>query len=160
MEYPIKTRSIKPSLEFYTEVIKIQKEADNYISDFTWCLSIIESSLYLNLGEKLCVFLYEIDNSSSNGDKFLWLIVGDIPSMYLDVYGPKTTIEVLEDYVSLSKDWISNIESGLSVEDCYPFNTEPTMEMANLLKKRVAIIENSIIPNIDEIELPPSLMVL
>lgn len=42
-----------------------------------------------------------------------------------------------------------------SVEDCYPFNAEPTTEMSNMLKKRVNQIENSIIPNVDEIELPP-----
>ncbi|MGY0039916.1 hypothetical protein [Pedobacter sp. NJ-S-72] len=63
--------------------------------------------------------------------------------------------EEAENYVSLSEDWISNVESGLSVKDCYPFDADPTLEMADLLKRRVAIIENSIIPNIDEIELPP-----
>ena len=160
MKYPVKTDGLKPDLEFYTEVVKMQKEADKYLLAFKWCLSIKESSLYLNLGEKLCVFLYEIDTSSSNGDNFFWIVVGDLPAMYLDVYGAKTTIEVLEDYASLASDWISNVELGLSVEDCYPFDAKSTMEMADLLKKRVNIIEKSIIPNIDLIELPPSLMAL
>lgn len=157
MKYPIKTSDIKPSLEFYTEVIKMKKEADEYLLAFKWCLAIEESSLYLNLGEKLCIFLYEIDTSSNNGDKYFWIIVGDLPAMYLDVYSAKTTIEVLENYVSLSKDWISNIESGLSIRDCYPFDADPTIEMADLLKKKVGIIEKLIILNIDEISLPPSL---
>jgi hypothetical protein len=160
MKYPVNTDHLSPNLEYYDEVLKVKKEADKYILSFKWCLSIVESSLYLNLGEKLCVFLYEIDTSSSNGDRFFWIIVGDLPSMYLDVYGPKTTIQVLEDYVSLSKDWISNIEKGLSVEECYPFDADPTEEMAKLLKTRVNIIENSIIPNIDEISLPPALLEL
>jgi hypothetical protein len=158
MEYPVKTNSINSDLEFYTEVKKMQKEADEYLLAFKWCISIVESSLYLNLGEKLCIFLYEINTTSSNGDKFFWVIVGDLPSMYLDVYGAKTTIQVLEDYVSLSRDWISNVESELSVEDCYPFDASPTKEMANMLKSRLSLIERSIIPNIDSIELPPSLM--
>jgi len=158
MKYPIKTTQLKKSLEFYSEVIELKKEAEKYITGFTWCLSVVESSLYLNLGEKLCVFLYQIDTSSSNGDTFFWIIVGDLPSMYLDVYGPKTTVEVLEDYAFLAKDWISKVEAGLSVKDCYPFNAAPTIEMADLLKRRVAIIEESIIPNIDAIALPPALM--
>lgn len=158
VNYPIKAGSLNPDLEFYAEVMKIKQEADRYILSFKWCLSIVESSLYLNLGEKLCIFLYEINTSSSNGDRFFWIIVGDLPSMYLDVYGPKTTIQVLEDYVSLSKDWISNVEEGLSVEDCYPFDASPTEQMAELLKRRVNIIENSIIPNIDEISLPVPLI--
>lgn len=160
MKYPIITSCIQPDLEFYSEVLKMQKAADDYISGFSCCLSITESSLYLNLGEKLCVFLYEINTSSSNGDRFFWIIVGDLPSMYLDIYGPKTTIEVLEDYVFLYKGWISNVESGFSVKECYPFNAEPILEMANMLKKRVDFIEDSIIPNIDKVELPAALMVL
>ena len=160
MEFPIKTSEIKPTLEFYTEVVEMQKEADKYLLAFKWCLSVKESSIYLNLGKKLCVFLYEIDTSSSNGDTFFWIIVGDLPAMYLDVYGPKTTIEVLEDYASLASNWISAVESGQSVDDCYPFDAEPTKEMADLLKKRVSIIERFIIPYVDAIELPPSLMVI
>ena len=156
MKYPVKTDSLKPDLEFYSEVVKMQKEADRFISSFTWCVSIVNSSLYYNLGEKLCVFHYEID-PSKNADTFIWIIVGDLPSMYLDVYGAKTTIEVLEQYVDLSRDWISSVKSGISVDDCYPFDADPTLEMADLLKRRANFIEKSIIPNIDEVKLPSPL---
>jgi hypothetical protein len=83
-------------------------------------------------------------NGIRREDNFLWIMVGDIPSMYLDVYGSKTTIEVLRRYNALAKDWIYSVERGLSVDECYPFDAEPTMEMADLLKRRVTIIENSI----------------
>jgi len=59
--------------------------------------------------------------------------------------------------VDLSRDWISNVESGLSVDDCFPFEADPTLEMADLLKRRADIIEKSIIPNIDEVKLPSPL---
>jgi len=118
-----------------------------------------ESTLYLNLGSTLCIFLMEIDNAASDEDNFLWIMVGDIPSMHLDVYGTKTTIEVLDRYNALARDWIFNVQHGLSVDDCYPFDTESTIEMADMLKKRVDFIEKTIIPNIDEIKLPPSFMV-
>jgi hypothetical protein len=87
----------------------MQQKADRYVSNFRWCLSIVDSSLYLNLGDKLCIFLYEIKPLSNSADKFLWLIVGDLPSMYLDVYGAMTIIQVLKDYIFLSKNWISNV---------------------------------------------------
>ncbi|WP_152620366.1 hypothetical protein [Pedobacter lusitanus] len=154
MIYPINTSSLTESLDFYTEVISMQARADQYIKGFPWCAAVKTSSLYFNLGEKLCVFLYEIDNSASKEDNFLWVIVGDLPSMYLDTYGPKTTMHVLADYADLAKDWITKVESGLSVAGCYPFNAEPTVEIAEMLKKRVVLIENSVIPNMDEIELP------
>jgi len=157
MIYPIKTTALQENLDFYAEVILMQERATQYIKGFPWCKAVTASSLYFNLGEKLCVFLYEIDNASSKEDNFLWIVVGDLPSMYLDIYGPKNTVHVLADYVDLAKDWISNVEAGLSVAGCYPFNLEPTAEIADLLKKRVVLIENAILANMDEIGLPAEL---
>jgi len=160
MEYPINLDALKKSVEYYNEVIKMNERASVYLSGFDWCKQIRCSSLYMNLGSTLCIFLFEIENSASGEDNFLWLMVGDLPSMYLDVYGSKSTKEVLHRYAALAKDWIANVESGLSVDDCYPFDAAATREMADLLKKRVNLIEKSIIPNVDAIELPPSLMAL
>jgi hypothetical protein len=160
MEYPIRVKALTEAVDFYPEVIKMNDQARVYIEGFRWCKEVRDSVLYLNLGSTLCIFLFEIENFASSEDNFLWIMVGDIPAMYLDVYGSKTTIEVLRRYNALAKDWISNVERGLSVDDCYPFNVEPTMEMADMLKKRVDFIEKTIIPNIDEVDLPPSMMVL
>lgn len=160
MKYPVNTRKIKPDLEFYTEVLEMNKRGETYLESFKWCKEIRDSFLYLNLGSTLCIFLFEIDNSASSEDDFLWVMVGDLPSMYLDVYGSKTTVEVLKRFKALAKDWVSNVKSGLPVNDCYPFNAAPTLEMAEILQKRIDLIRDSIIPNVDEIELPPSLMIL
>jgi hypothetical protein len=153
MLYPVDVEDINKKLEFYDEVIKARDEATLYINSFYWCLEIKKTSLYTNLGRVLCIFLFDIINTSSEGDNLLWIIVGDLPSMYLDVYGPTTTVQVLEDYVTLAEDWITQIKTGGSVEDCYPFNASPTVEMAELLETRVNQIKNNLIPNIDEISI-------
>lgn len=145
MKYPINTKNLTEDVEFYSEVLKMNKEAADYIQSFGWCKNVKDSNLYLNLGSILCIFLFEIDNSASNEDNFLWLMVGDIPPMYLDVFGSKTIKEVLTTYADLATDWITNVESG---------------EMAEMLKRRVNQIKNSIRPNIEDIELPPALMTL
>lgn len=160
MEYPIRISTLTKAVKFYKEVVEMNLVASAYIQGFQWCKEVKESVLYLNLGSTLCIFLLEIENSSSTEDNFLWIMVGDIPSMYLDVYGPKTTIQVIEDYVFLAKQWISKVESGLSVANCYPFEAAPTLEMAEMLKKRIKFYEEKLIPNIDEIPLPPTLMAL
>jgi len=160
MKYPISFEAITKDVEYCEEVIKMHDQASTYLKKFEWCKAIKNSTLYLNLGVTLCIFLFEIENLASKEDNFLWMMVGDIPPMYLDVYGSKTTVDVLERYTALAKDWISSIELGESIDDCYPFEAMPTIEMANLLKTRVNLIQNSIIPNIDEISLPPSLLLL
>ncbi|OKS85355.1 hypothetical protein [Mucilaginibacter polytrichastri] len=151
MIYPISYKEIDPNIEFYSEVITLHHEAEQYLDSFIWCKAIKKSYLYTNIGKVFCIFLFEIENISSPKDCFLWVVVGDIPTIYLDTFGPKTTVEVLEDYVNLSQDWINHIKNGQSVNDCYPFNAKPTVELAELLEKKISFMRATLINNIEEI---------
>ena len=151
MKYPINYNKITVKIEFYNELIKVHKEAEEYLMSFAWCNKIITSDLYLNLGSTLCIFLFEIENNASKDDNYLWVIAGDIPFMYLDIHGPKSTKQVLEDYVQLAEDWINQVKTGKSIEHCYPFNAEPTIEMATLLEKRTSFMKNILIGDIDNL---------
>lgn len=151
MTYPINCEAITSDIDFYPELKAIHEEAKNYLLGFKWCTEIKSSFLYTNLGSTFCIFLFEIVNSQSNEDDFLWVIVGDIPPMYLDVYGPQTTKEVVEDYIGLSEDWISHVKGGKLVNECYPFNVEPTIEIAELLEKRVSFMKNTLLDNMEDV---------
>jgi hypothetical protein len=151
MIYPINYKDINPDIDFYPELKALHQEAKSYLLGFKWCAEIKDSFLYTNLGSVFCIFLLEIINTQSSKDNFLWVIVGDIPSMYLDVYGPKTTKQVVEDYIRLAGDWISHVKSGKSVDDCYPFKAEPTIELAELLEKRVSFMKNTLLDNMEDI---------
>ncbi len=153
MAYPIDYKTIASDIEFYHEVAVLHQEAENYLLGFRWCKKINNSFLYTNLGSTFCIFLFEILNSQSSEDNFLWVIVGDIPPMYLDVYGPKTTKQVVEDYIDLAEDWINHIENKKSVVDCYPFNAEPTIEVAELLDKKILFMKQSLLDNMSNVSL-------
>ncbi|MCO5936451.1 hypothetical protein NAF17_12965 [Mucilaginibacter sp. RB4R14] len=153
MHYPVNHEQFTTDVEYYSEVIDLHKRAENYLLGFKWCKKINSSSLYTNLGSKLCIFLFEIDNLASREDNMLWIITGDIPSMYLDIYGPKSTREVLRTYVELAEAWIEHIKSGKSVDECYPFNAEPTNQVANLLKNKITFVKNVVIENIEDVYL-------
>ena len=157
MNYPIAFNKITEELEYYSEVQQMHQEAVKYLQGFKWCQKIINSVLYTNLGSKLCIFLFEIDNSASSEDNLIWVMVGDFPAMYLDAFGSKSTREVLETYVNLADDWIKQVKSGESTTECYPFEAEPTKEMATLFKKKVDFIRQTVIPNIDDIKLQEQL---
>jgi len=151
--YPVKVKNIPANLEFYPEVIKLYDEAEKYISDFHWCEKIINADLYFNLGEVLCIFLFEIDNTASDEDNLLWVVVGDIPPAYLDIYGTENTKAVLLNYMALAKDWVNAVRNGKSVEDCYPFDTEPTLEMADILATRIDFIKTNLMENLKPVRI-------
>ncbi len=73
--------------------------------------------------------------------------------MYLDIHGPKTTKQVLEDYIRLAEDWINQVKKGKSVKNCYPFRAEPTIEMATLLEDRTSFVKNTLIDNMEDISI-------
>jgi hypothetical protein len=151
MQYPIDVKEIPIKLDYHKEVINAKKEAEVYLNSFTWCKRINKSAIYTNLGRVLCVFLFDIDNTSCKEDNLLWVIVGDIPPMYLDTFGPKTTVQVLEDYIRLSEHWIHQVKIGGPINECYPFNVKPTLELAELLEIRVSFMKNTLIKNIDDL---------
>lgn len=151
MKYPVNFKAISTDTEFFQEVITLHREAENYLLDFKWCEKIKNSFIYINLGSVFCIFLFEIVNTQSSDDDFLWVIAGDIPSMYLDVFGARTTKEVVKDYVDLAEDWINNIKEEKSVERCYHFNVEPNIELALLLEKKVSFMKSTLLDNIEDI---------
>jgi hypothetical protein len=46
----------------------------------------------------------------------------------------------------------------MPIDECYPFEADATLEMADLLKRRIQVMENSIIENIKDIALPSTLL--
>lgn len=155
MNYPINYKDIPSNIDFYHELAAQYDEAESYIKNFTWCKQIKECSLYINLGKIFCIFLFEIENLASTEiqDGFLWVIVGDIPTMYLDTFSQKTTKKVIKTYINLAEDWISSVRAGTDLSECYPFNVNPTSELAELLGKKISFMKNTLLDNLEDIHL-------
>lgn len=151
MIYPIKLDKLNPAIEFYSEVKSLQKEAELFLRNHKWCDKIITGWLFTNIGYAVCIFLFEIVNSDSIEDKFIWVITGDFPPMYLDSYNVSSTTEVVEEYIDIVSDWIENAENGKSLQDSYPLASKTDSGTLQLLKSKVKLLSESILPNIEEI---------
>jgi hypothetical protein len=151
MEYPINADKINQSTEFFEEAQSMHIKAQAYLDSHMWCEKIIKGWLFTNLGKVLCIFLYEIENNQSNEDNFLWVIVWDFPSMYLDIFSILSTKEVVEAYCNLVEDWIETAESGKSLEECFPLKASNSAESIEMLRKRITFFRNSLLLNMDNI---------
>lgn len=133
-------------IEELTAILKLYNEAKEYLKGHKWCINIIKGwyepdfSIY----EKIGVFLFEIEPMDETIDKFIWIIIGDLPTMYLDE-GVKTSREALELYCELMNEWADNIVEGRTLDGCYPVDAEPTIENAELLKRRIVFIKNELL---------------
>lgn len=127
------------------ETINLSKEAESFLLSHGWCDSIIEGWLAESWGYILCVFLFKIESENTEVDDYVWIVVGDIPSAYIDIESAEDSDDVLQCYVDIMSDWVECIETNKSVEDCYPIEVPPTLEYASMLKSRLKIISEELI---------------
>ena len=131
-------------VEEFQAILMLYNEAKTYLENFKWCKKTIKCWYDFGLYEKIGVFLFQIEPISDEVDNFIWIIVGDLPSAYLDC-SVLTGNEALKIYVEIMTEWADNILQGKSVDNCFPVNASPTIENANLLKKRINFIKAEIL---------------
>jgi hypothetical protein len=90
------------------------------------------------------VFLFQIEPINSTIDNYIWVIVGDLPSVYLD-QNVTTGQEALSIYCELMTEWAESVLQGKSTEDCFPVLAAPTIKNAELLKRRIAFIKTELL---------------
>ncbi len=121
-------------------------EARKYLAGFTWCRAIRSEFFGYGVGGIVSVFLVEID-SGPDVDRFLWVVVGDLPSAYLVTDAAPTPSAALKVYCDLMDDWIEAVRKG-DVSQAFPVAAEPTRENADLLTKRVKLLREKVIPSL------------
>ena len=146
----IKTETLTEIEEIQT-ILSLYYNAKNYMEDFDWCVSIKKCWYDKDFGiyVKIGIFLFEIEPLNEDIDDFIWVIVGDLPSVYLDK-SITTGQEALEQYCKLMQEWVDNVKAGKSLEECYPVPVDPTIENAELLSSRISFVRRELLMTKDE----------
>lgn len=133
-------------VEELTAILKLYNKAKAFLEAHKWCINVIkgwyEPDFFIY--EKIGVFLFEIEPTDETVDKFIWIIIGDLPTVYLDE-GVKTSREALELYCELMSEWADNIVEGSALDGCYLVDAKPTIENAELLKRRIVFIKKELL---------------
>ncbi len=138
-------------IEEIQSILALYGEAKEYLEDFDWCISTKKSwydkdhSIY----EKIGVFLFEIEPIDDTVDDFIWVIVGDLPSVYLDK-NVTTGQEALMKYCELMEEWSDYVKNGKSLDECYPVPVDATIENAGHLSSRISFIRRKLLTTGDK----------
>ncbi len=92
-------------------------EAKQYLESFDWCN--VAEAVYWGggVGKVFSIFLFEIFASRIGIDRWLWVVVGDIPHVYLVLDECKSPSDVLREYLGLMEQWIKLAHQGRSSPD-------------------------------------------
>jgi hypothetical protein len=116
------------------------QEAKNYILSFSWCESIRGSYFAGGVGKIFAIFLFNISPARPDVDKWMWIVVGDIPPAYLPLEDCRTSREVFDTYIASMQRWVELAREGREAapEDCAPpVNVPATREWAESLAGRL-----------------------
>lgn len=116
------------------------EEAHEFLETFRWCKNVRRSWFGSGVGGVYAVFFFEIEPRSKNVDKWLWVIVGDLPPAYVVVDASPTPHAALANYVQMMQEWLEAVRNKQPLDDCIPVNAKPTIGNANLLERRLDFI--------------------
>jgi hypothetical protein len=125
------------------------QEAKNYINSFSWCDSIRSSYFAGGVGKIFAIFLFNISSVRRDVDKWMWIVVGDIPPAYLPWEDCHSSGEVFDTYIAGMKQWVQLAREGreASAEDCVPpVNVSATPEWAESLDSRLRSLTELVQP--------------
>ncbi len=119
-------------------------EAKEYILSFNWCNKINES--YFGVVEPSCfgVFLFKIEPFYPVVDRWLWVVVGDIPPAYLVCDKSSNPDDAIRAYVYEMRRWVVAVENGLPVDGLIPVSGGATVEVAKMLGSRIDLMQEYI----------------
>lgn len=123
----------------------LYEKARGFIKSFKWAGEIKDAHFGLGVADIIAIFLFELVPLAEDVDRFLWVIVGDVPPAYLVIDNASNPACALATYVAEMNNWVDAVNAGESIEQCIPVNGAPTKENAASLKKRLAFIEREIL---------------
>jgi hypothetical protein len=124
------------------------QEAREFILFYDWVSSIEAEFVGVCVDGILYAFLFNILPSREEVDKWVWVIVGDVPPAYITCESAKNSYEALDAYVGAMEEWVHAAQNGYPVNSVIPVNVDATPENALLLKTRLEFIDRRILPTL------------
>lgn len=127
-------------------LLALLDKARAYLRGFAWCRGLEEEYFGVGVGGVVAVFLFKIE-PTPGADRWLWVVVGDVPSCYLVADRAREPIAALTIYCELMDDWIRSVRQGRREEDVFPVAAARTQRNASALESRIRFIRAHVIPS-------------
>lgn len=124
---------------------ELAENAINYIQSHKWCQRLVKSYFGLGIGGIVAVFLFEIIPSDDKVDNYIWIIVGDIPPLYIAGTDAPNPACALDGYIGAMEEWAKAAIAGKTISGLPPVAAEATPENGKRLLKRLDWLDKNIL---------------
>lgn len=132
-------------------LIAMKEEALEVLAEQDWCSRITRIYWGDGIGGVVAVFLLAFDSvpGSEGMETPVWCVVGDLPPLLLPCLGRgDTPVDVLERYCREMGRWVESVERGAMGEGCVVVAAAPTLEHAEMLRNRIAMLRDDVMPQL------------
>jgi hypothetical protein len=120
--------------------------ARRYLLSFGWVSEIEQEYLGTCIDNIIYIFLFKIRPTRDGAESWFWVVVGDLPSAYLNFEGGKTPFDALCGYLAEMQAWVEAARKGESVAELIPVNVPPTPKYVDMLAHRLEFLARRILP--------------
>jgi hypothetical protein len=78
-------------------------------------------------------------------DEFVWVVVGDLPSLYITTEDAPNAACALDGYIGAMEAWASAVLEKRPLQGLAPVAVDPTPEMALQLKSRLEFVDREVL---------------
>jgi len=136
-----------------TELLRVMADgAANFLKSFPWCKKILTSYFGDGFGGVVGVFLFHIEPTREDIDKWLWVVFGDVPPAFLVIDRARKPSRALECYIEEVSRWVELAKQGRSSTKVIPVLVPATPENAVDIESRLKMLREVIVPAFREAE--------
>jgi hypothetical protein len=117
-------------------------DARAFLEGHPWCERVEHLEYGDGVGGIVAVFLATIVPARPNVAERLWVIVGDVPPLYLVTDELPTPRSALASYIGWRRAWVDAVRHGDPVDDLPPVDVPATDASLDRLASRLDFIEN------------------
>ena len=119
-------------------------QARAFLERHPWCERIIDLEYGDGVGSIVGVFRATIVPAEPGVDEQLWVIVGDVPPLYLVTEELPTPRSALRAYLEWRREWIDAVRNRRPTDDLPAVDMAPTEANADRLAVRLDFIETAV----------------
>lgn len=123
-------------------------KANAFLDEFAWASN--RKNLWVAdcIPGVLGIFLVELDPQGRDIDRYIWVVVGDLPPAYLSSEYAKSPKDALDGYMGEMLAWVEAVEKGESTDELIPNNGAPTLANARALRSRLEFLGREVLPHL------------
>jgi hypothetical protein len=124
------------------------EEAVRYVRSFQWCTDLHEQFFGDGYGGIVALFLFRVTIRKVKNPEWIWVIVGDIPSAYMEFEPFHSPRAALLRYIEGVEEWLTANDEERQSGDLIPIDVPPGAESIEMLRGRMETLRSSILPNL------------